>query len=51
VSWTSGLECSDCGCWPKMQYEAIVLAAYNASGPSVFAIADPGGWTTKEAAC
>jgi hypothetical protein len=25
-------------------YHAIVLAAYNASGNSIFAIAEPGGW-------
>ena len=26
------------------EYQAIVIAAYNAVGNSIFAIADPGGW-------
>ena len=35
-------------------YHAIVLAAYNASGHSIFAIAEPGGWyepTSNEVIC
>jgi hypothetical protein len=27
-----------------LDYQAIVIAAYNAAGHSIFAIADPGGW-------
>jgi len=52
INWTVDL--SDPGCDMAEQvigphketFYAIVLAAYNRSGPSVFAIADPGEWWT-----
>lgn len=52
VSWTWTDGVFDCG-WtiPSSapdgpRYRAVVLAAYSASSHSIFAIAEPGGWTT-----
>jgi hypothetical protein len=48
VSWT-WIDDSDCG-WDAAR-EIVVLAAYSTAGHSVFAIAAPGLWSTKEALC
>jgi hypothetical protein len=50
VSWTwmePGYECGEPLVFSDPDgpaYHAVVLAAYNASGHSIFAIAEPGGW-------
>ena len=47
ISWVAPFY-YDCGGPPVgpdgRDYEAIVIAAYNSAGHSIFAIADPGGW-------
>jgi len=54
VSWTwmeAGYECGEPGFYDPdgPAYRAVVLAAYSASGHSIFAIAAPGGWWTPPA--
>jgi hypothetical protein len=52
VSWITPTY-SECGGSPVgpegLEYRAIVLAAYNSAGNSIFAIADPGGWSRSGA--
>lgn len=47
ISWIAPryYECAGPPVGPDgLDYQAIVLAAYSATGHSIFAIADPGGW-------
>ena len=47
ISWVAPFS-HDCGGTPVgpdgLDYQAVVIAAYNAAGHSIFAIADPGEW-------